>query len=290
MAEHAGNDVGPVVRARRAAARAKRSAIRLGRSARSAMLDPLRRGDRTVIMCPPAGLRLGNFLYLWLRAHRRTRGGSPTVVRRSQAMMPWLELLPEVMALTVSDDAIRFRDRREWDNTFLYQRFGVDFTGQDVRAFVDDVLAPHIPPDLSRTVVVNIRRGDYYTEFREKYGFDQVGYVREALTRFSDMHRVLVVSDDVEWCRANIGPVVDAAAPMVEYAEPDAWGNFSTVAGASRIIGTNSTFSYWAAYVADTIHPNAQIVMPRFHARAPDAIDAYQLDPRWTALDGFHGR
>ena len=277
-----------MVSARQAAARAKRTVVRFGRSAWSAILDLFRRGDRTVIMCPASGLRLGNFLYLWLRAHRRSAAGSPTVVRRSRAMAPWLDLLPEIEALTVTGDDIRFHDRREWDNTFLYQRFGVDFTREDLRAFVADTLAPHIQPDHSGTLVVNIRRGDYYTEFREKYAFDQVGYVREALTRFEDIPRILVVSDDAEWCRTNLGPVVRAAAPIVDYAEPDAWTNFAAVGAASRIIGTNSTFSYWAAYVADTIHSDAQIVMPRFHARAPEPISSHQLDPHWTVIDGFH--
>ena len=280
--------VGPLTRARRVAARGKRAGIRFARSAGSTLLEPFRRGDRTVILCPPAGLRLGNFLYLWLRAHRRTAAGSPTVVRRSSAMTPWLELLPEAAALTISGDDMRFRDRREWDDTFLYQRFGVDFTRKDVRAFVRAVLAPHIAADLSRTLVINVRRGDYYTEFREKYAFDQVGYVREALTLFADVPRILIVSDDPEWCRANLEPVLLPVASNIEYAEADPWANFSAVAGASRIIGTNSTFSYWAAYVADAIHDDAQVVMPLFHARAPEPVRAHQLDPRWTALTGFH--
>jgi len=273
---------------RRTAARAKRAVVSHGQSAGAATLDLFRRGERTVIMCPPAGLRLGNFLYLWLRAHLRSASGSPTVVRRSRTMAPWLELLPEMGSLTEADDDIRFRDRREWDNTFLFQRFGTDFTREDLVAFVEDTLAPHILPDRSGTLVVNIRRGDYYTEFREKYAFDQVGYVREALTRFARVERIRVVSDDAEWCRTHLDPIVRAAASHITYDEPDAWANFVAVAGASRIIGTNSTFSYWAAYVADGIHSDAQIVMPRFHARAPHPISAHQLDPRWTAIDGFH--
>ncbi len=277
-----------MVNVRRVVARASRSATGIARSGGSAILDLFRFGDRTVIMCPAYGLRVGNFLYLWLRAHRRSAAGSPTVVRRSRAMAPWLDLMPEIEALTVTDDDIRFPDRREWDNTFLYQRFGVDFTREDLRAFVADTLVPHLQPDHSGTLVVNIRRGDYYTEFRKKYAFDQVGYVREALTRFDDIRRILVVSDDAEWCRTHLEPVVRAAAPIVDYAEPDAWTNFAAVASASRIIGTNSTFSYWAAYVADAIHNDAQIVMPRFHARAPEPVSAHQLDPHWTAIDGFH--
>jgi hypothetical protein len=239
-------------------------------------------------MCPSAGLRLGNFLYLWLQAHRRSADGLPTAVRSSSGMAPWLDRLPEMAALTVDADAIRFEDRREWHSEFLYQRFGTDFSRDDVRAFVQQTLAPHVPLNSSYDLVVNIRRGDYYTEFREKYAFDQVGYVRQALTRFRGANRILVVSDDAEWCLTYLEPVLREVTTRVEYAQPDPWQNFAAVAGASHVIGTNSTFSYWAAYVADAIHADAQIVMPRFHARAPGPVSAYQLDPQWTAVDGFH--
>ena len=69
---------------------------------------------------------------------------------------------------------------------------------------------------------------------------------------------------------------------------PDPLANFHAVAQASRIIGTNSTFSYWAAYVAGVIHPAAEVVMPRFHARMAHGTDAHQLDPRWIVVGGFH--
>jgi hypothetical protein len=252
------------------------------------MLRPMRRGQRTVILAPTVGLRLGNFLYLWLRAHARSHGGSPTAVRESEAMAAWLEIVPELTGLTIAPADLRFRDRREWDAAFLYQRFGIDFSREQLHAFVSEVLAPHVPLDESDAVVVNIRRGDYYTDFREKYAFDQPGYVREALTHFADVPRILVVSDDARWCRENLDDLLREVAPEVAYADPDAWGNFIAVAGARRIVGTNSTFSYWAAYAADALHDDAQIVMPRFHARAPHAIDAHQLDPRWTAIDGYH--
>ena len=38
-------------------------------------------------------------------------------------------------------------------------------------------------PDESGTLVINVRRGDYYTEFIDKYAFDQAGYVCAALER-----------------------------------------------------------------------------------------------------------
>lgn len=275
-------------RVTRVVGRTGRRALRAGGRLSGSAVDLLRRGDRTVITTPQTGLRLGNLLYVWLQAHRRTRTGAPTLALESRAMEPWLAAFPELAALTIPQDSVRFRDRRAWDETWLYQRFGTDFSAEDVTAFVQDTLAPHVVPDRTGTLVINVRRGDYYSEFAGKYAFDQVGYVGAALERLAPAERVLVVSDDADWCRANLDAVIGSDAREVEYAQPDPRANFLAVAGAGRIIGTNSTFSYWAAYVAGVIHPGAEVVMPRFHARMTHGAEAHQLDPRWIAIDGFH--
>lgn len=277
-----------LVAARRAAARIKRTVTQHSRAATDAVLDVFRHGDRTVVMCPSVGLRFGNFLYLWLRADHRSSHGHPTVVRASGAMAPWLATIPELQSLTCSADEIRFSDRREWDGAYLYQRFGSDFTREDIAAFVSRTIANHVAPDPEDYIAINARRGDYYTDFRQKYAFDQVGYIRAALERFDGGERALIVSDDEDWCRANIGPLVEATGREAAFVSPDPWNNFVAVAQTRFIIGTNSTFSYWAAYVSDAVHENAQIVMPRFHGRLAAGTDAHQLDPRWTAIEGFH--
>jgi hypothetical protein len=202
-------------------------------------------------------------------------------------MAQWRTAFPELNDLTIERAAMRFRDRREWDDVWLYQRFGVDFTTEQVNAFVRATLAPHVVPDESGALVVNVRRGNYYSEFAGKYAFDQAGYVAAALERVGPMERVLVISDDPDWCLANLEPVIRSKARDVEYAPTDALANFLAIAGARRIIGTNSTFSYWAAHVASVVHPGAEVIMPRFHARMAHATDAHQLDPRWTVIDGF---
>ena len=272
------------------ARRAARHAAWRTRRAVTVTADRLRRGDRTVITTPVAGLRFGNWLYLWLRAHARSAEGLPTRVLFAPGMELWLEAFPRLRQLTVQQAAVRFHDRREWDHAFRFQRFGVDFSGEQVDAFVRDDLAPWIDADGPGTVVVNVRRGDYYEHegFRDMYAFDQAGYLRAALELSGDADRILVVSDDALWCRANLDGLLRRFASSVDYAEPDPLANFRAVAAAARVIGTNSTFSYWAAHVSTVLHHDAQIVVPRFHARLDVGTDGYQLDPRWHAVEGFH--
>lgn len=251
-------------------------------------VDLLRRGDRTVITTPEVGLRFGNWLYLWMVAHARTAAGSPTVIREVDDMRPWLERFPRLRDLTVADGEVRFHDRRDWEGEFRYQRFGVDFSRAELRAFVREVLAPDIRSDPSHRVVINIRRGDYYEgDFRRRYGFDLEGYVSAGLSLIGLTDRILVVSDDPAWCREHLGAILAQSAPSVVYADHDPIGNFIAVAAGRRLIGTNSTFSYWGGYVSDALHADAEIVMPRFHARMEGGSDAFQLDPDWTIVDGY---
>ncbi|MDQ0613766.1 hypothetical protein QF046_001407 [Microbacterium sp. W4I4] len=260
-----------------------------GRRLRRTTVDFFRRGDRTVIMTPPVGLRFGNWLYLWLDAHQQTALGQPTFVREAPGMAEWFDTFPELRALTVDDAEIGFHDRRDWEETTFRQRFGIDYSRETLHEFARDVLAPRIPVGPPGRLVINVRRGDYYSTPLKaaSYGFDQVGYVRAALALLDDVVDVLVVSDDDVWCRENLDGPIRERASSVAYAKPDPAANFLAVAGARRIIGMNSTFTYWAAYVADAMNVDAKIIMPSFHARLGGSSTADQLDPAWTALDGF---
>lgn len=63
-------------------------------------------------------------------------------------------------------------------------------------------------------------------------------------------------------------------------------GEFSGTT-AWRLIGTNSTFSYWGGYVGDALRGDDQerrVVMPWFHQRTLNDGAADQLDPSWTII------
>lgn len=206
-------------------------------------------------------------------------------------MQVWFARFPALRELTIGQHELRFRDQRDWDDQFRYQRFGQDYSAAAVASFVASALTPHITPDITDTIVVNVRRGDYYTHdhLRSRYAFDQAGYVRAALGHVDPASHVRLVSDDPDWCRQHLDSVLREAADSVTYDPPGAIDNFTAVASSRRLVGTNSTFSYWGGYVAAELHDDPQVVMPRFHARGENSSDAYQLDPRWTILDGFTG-
>ncbi len=253
-------------------------------------IDALRWGGRTVTLTPAEGLRFGNWLYLWLRAHELTAAGRPRLVLHASGMNEWLTAFPRLQELTLPRDELRFQDQRAWNDREWNQRFGEEFDRTALAAFIHDVLAPQIPRDDPDTVVVNVRRGDYYESerLRARYAFDQAGYLAEALERIGPAPRIRLVSDDPEWCREHLDGLFRSHADEVTYDPRGAVNNFLAIAGARRLIGTNSTFSYWGGYIADAMNADAQIVMPWFHGRGTLRIDAYQADPSWTIIDGYH--
>lgn len=252
--------------------------------------DTFRRGDRVVITTPPVGPRFGNWLYLWLDADQRTAEGTPTLVLQTDGMAPWLEEFPHLRKLTVRREQLRFHDRREWDEESPSQRFGVDFTRSSLDRFILSKLAPSLHSDAADSMVINVRRGDYYSNpgHFARYGWDIEGYLVDALASARPAPRALIVSDDPRWCRVHLDALVRAVVPVVDYAAADAIANFRTIAGARFLIGTNSTFSYWGGYVSRARFDSSEVIMPRFHARFDEGADAYQLDPTWTVIEGHY--
>lgn len=259
----------------------------------------VRRGDRTLLWTPQLGPRFGNFLYYWLRAHARQQLGVDYRVLHAPAMEPWLELLPEIRRdLVLNRGDVRFADRREFTENAV---FGSDFTRDELHSFIREYvvgsdLVGHAPSD-SGLLVVNVRRGDYYSfpPFRGLYGFDIPAYLEVALPRALSLgpavREILVVSDGIDWCRLKLDGLLRRFAP-VEYADPEASAeeNFRQVATAQRIVGTNSTFSYWGGYVSNVLHgADSHVTMPAFHARQRNGGRAYQLDPTWDIVHEIPG-
>lgn len=247
----------------------------------------------------PAGLGFGNFLYLWLRAHAEQDRGHDYRVVRVPGMEPWLDVLPSIRErLLVDRSAVRPWDRRDpsWN-----QRFGVDFSRDELDGFIRrHLLGSRLaqPLDVAPRLTVNIRRGDYYSvpHLRGRYSFDIPAYLEVALEAAvraeGPIERILVVSDDVAWCRVRLEQLFHQWAKTVDYQAPSSTPqeDFRAVATSQRIIGTNSTFSYWAGYVSTVLYgAQSHVIVPAFHARHIDGGRAYQLDPGWEIVHDIPG-
>jgi hypothetical protein len=258
--------------------------------------DLVRRGPRTVMLTPPLGPRVGNFLYWWLHAHVRQAAGQPYRVVTPDHLEPWLVAHPALRDYGVREDQVGLTDRREWPAADLHMRFGIDFDLDALTGFVRSALLeprgsapPALGPD---DLVVNVRRGDYYADpgFRARFGIDVHGYLAVALDRVADrgpIPRIHVVSDDIAWCRASLTPLLANRADELTWAAPgDPVTDLDTLSRARRLIGANSTFSYWGGYIASVRHEGrVHVVMPGFHAAGVHDGRAVQLDPAWDRVE-----
>jgi hypothetical protein len=264
----------------------------LGRLAHS-VERRVRTGPREVVWSPQSGLGFGNMLYAYLYAGTRRAEGHDCRVLTAPVMHAWLPAFPELRRLTIERDEVQWRDRREWQ---WRDHFGDDFDRATLADFVGQYLTGAETPEVDpERVVVNVRRGDYYDQphFRGTYSFDIASYVEIALARMASrgpIPEVAFVSDGLDWCRLKLDAPARRFAREVTYLDADPSTSFETVAGARRIVGTNSTFSYWAGYVSSVRQDHqGHVVMPRFHARLGDDWSAYQLDPGWDVVDDIPG-
>src|SRR5688500_15530072 len=97
---------------------------------------PLRRGS--VLLTYP-GLGIGNYLYFALHAYVEQRAGRSAWVLDSGVPAAWRDALPGLVPLLAGERQRAWRRTTYIPAGFL-QRFGVDFTAEDLDEFVHNVV------------------------------------------------------------------------------------------------------------------------------------------------------
>ena len=115
-----------------------------------------------------------------------------------------------------------------------------------IRRAVAHLVTPH-------TVGVHVRRGDYEDVL-------PASYYRDAVTALIDGAKsahVLVCSDDIAWCRKHLR--LDPRWTVTWSPWTRAIDDFATLVACPALVMSNSTFSWWAAWLGD--HPRG-VIMP----------------------------
>ena len=253
------------------------------------VLDTVRHSREKVYIAPPFS-RGGNWLYLLaaVDADRRADAGDFSYMLDTAGLEPWLTEFPALQELMMDPKDFKFLHRRY---SGLDTNVEDSFAPGSLEIFARERLlsSEHFKQRIltvgnivgSNTVVLSIRRGDYYSvpAIRQRYGIDTVAYVREALDqvlkRMSPSNFV-VTSDDPQWCRENLSFLEDIAR----------W-----------LILTNTTFGYWGAYMAQADHP-VEVYVPNAHEYdaktrqpivVPGTVRPHPHFSRWHAVKPPHG-
>lgn len=243
-------------------------------------------------------MRLGNLLSLGLWAAQGRAEGVPTYIRWHPQTRHLLDSFPRLREeLFLAPDEVKVTDRRltPWRDS---EQGGFQ-ASPVLDSYVRQYLLPDsrfaVPLDLDPdAVVLNVRRGDYFTipEARAEFGLDTAELCQRSLQvcvqSGGPATEIIVVSDDVEWCRENLKDMCAALAP-VRFIEGDMWEDLQHLAHAPRLILPNSTFSYWGGYIGDVLHPGRQVVAPWFFRREPSTGEpqgSWDLRPHWVVVGG----
>lgn len=110
-------------------------------------------------------------------------------------------------------------------------------------------------PSSGQYVALHVRRGDYLLHSKS-HSVQSSKYYHEAMSHFDGDQKFLVCSDDLEWCRQNLrGNLTFVDADMPDYEQ------LLRMSRCSHQIMSNSSFSWWAAYLND--NPDKIVIAPK---------------------------
>ena len=138
---------------------------------------------------------------------------------------------------------------------FVYREMQLSQEQKDILASVE----------CENSVAIHVRRGDYLdAEYQRIYSLPGKEYYREAInymTRNVEEPHFYVFSDDIEWCKENF---LDFGIHMT-FIDGAINGNqnedFAMMKSCKHFIIANSTFSWWAAWLAE--YPKKEMVAPK---------------------------
>jgi len=109
--------------------------------------------------------------------------------------------------------------------------------------------------DLSASVALHIRRGDYVSlvSAARFHGALPLSYYMAAVARVRECvvePKFFVFSDDQEWCRDNL-QLGDSATFVGHNTGSDSWQDLVLMGRCRHHVIANSSFSWWGAWLAD---------------------------------------
>ena len=222
-------------------------------------INLLRRGEKFILLSYPIS-RGGNWLYLWARAATlRHHGTDKASLLYGPGMEAWTEEFPKLTSITASSSEYTFFTRRRG---YFPTDIENDISEEDLHFFIREYLlsSESFSKRLARmqnvvdenSLVINIRRGDYYSvpQINEVFGIDTVTYVEEALKKLQATvtpSKIIFVSDDLQWCEENLSHLNSVAPCIFEKQGSGMFDDLALVASAPYLILTNTTFGYWGA-------------------------------------------
>lgn len=136
------------------------------------------------------------------------------------------------------------------------------------------------PAPTAPYAALHIRRGDYVSnpKYARIFGACSPSYYDGALELIDTSLPVVVCTDDADWARNYIGGRPDSSRFRLSDAS-DHFEDFAVLRGAEALVLSNSTFSWWAAFLGRS----RQIVYPQPWFEDPERDRELPLET-WIAI------
>ena len=146
------------------------------------------------------------------------------------------------------------------------------------------IKVPHVP-GYSGFVSIHVRRGDY-VQHAASFPPVTVEYIEQSLNKIRT-GRALVCSDDIQWCKDNLGHL-NTSQLQIEFSEGrNEFEDLAAMASCDHHIISNSTLAWWAAWLGH--NPEKTVVCPHhlnwFGPANPHREDTFDLfPPTWNEI------
>lgn len=138
-------------------------------------------------------------------------------------------------------------------------------------------------------VALHIRRGDY-VDNSFYVNLWETDYYQKAISLFPNDKFIVFCRDnqdphsdkaDRQWCRDHLDPLIGGRyeLPSIYNKEHE---DMNLMAGCKSIIGANSSFSWWAAFL--NTNPDKTVIMPSRDKWYSDGIERTECPPEWIRL------
>ena len=174
-----------------------------------------------------------------------------------------------------------------------FQRFTyVDAVAQElIAAMSNSTIFSDIFSDTQQNnIAVHIRFGDYLTNegARRFHGLSSMSYYIEAVKLLQTKHvydKILIFSDDPNRATAEFTNAYGSGnLPVLSGSGISEYEDLAKISSCRGIVISNSTFSWWAAWLGSQIH-DCSVVAPRpWFAQSTDA-DKNLLPISWTVIN-----
>ena len=180
-----------------------------------------------------------------------------------------------------------------FDGYWQSEKFFADFKSEISSLFQFPELSPHSQRFLdeiraSESVAVHIRRGDYVTdpETQKVHGSCSLGFYRSGMDFFSkklSSPKFFIFTDDIQWAYEQFSSRSDVKLVELPRSIPD-WESMALMSFCSHLIISNSSFSWWAAWLNPS--PEKIVVAPARWYAASDMDDSDLVPSSWMRISG----